>query len=131
MERPKIKLVKEAEYLETEIIKDGSSALGGYIPAEKTIMVVNDGRLIADVLRTIAHEMVHCKQEELGKLGDLEEAGKSGSKFENQANSIAGILLREYGKMNKQIYKESKMFFSETEQLSVAIKEELNRIKNR
>jgi hypothetical protein len=128
-ERPKIKLVKEAEYLEKEIIRDGSSALGGYIPAEKTIMVVHDGRLIADVLRTIAHEMVHHKQNEIGALTDLDEAGKAGTKIENQANSIAGIILREYGKTNKKIYKESKMFFSETEEIGMAIKKELKQYK--
>jgi predicted metalloprotease len=94
-------------------------------------MVVNDGRLIADVLRTIAHEMVHHKQNEMGVLKNLEEAGKAGTKFENQANSIAGILIREYGKTNKKIYNESKMFFSETEQINMAIQNEINKLKTK
>jgi hypothetical protein len=34
------------------------------------------------------------------------EAGKTGSPVENQANAVAGILLREFGKKNKKIYTE-------------------------
>jgi hypothetical protein len=87
--------------------KNELAALGGYDPSSKEIFVATDKRLTADILRTIAHEMVHRKQEEKGFLKNIDKDGSAGSKIENQANAIAGILMREYGKLNKQIYNEN------------------------
>ena len=100
-ETPKVNLVSGNEF------KNELAALGGYDPSSKEIFVATDKRLTADILRTIAHEMVHRKQEEKGFLKNIDKDGAAGSKIENQANSIAGILMREYGKINKQIYKEN------------------------
>jgi hypothetical protein len=50
--------------------------------------------------------MVHRKQDEMGLIGDSVKDGATGSTVENKANSIAAILLREYGKLNKTIYNE-------------------------
>ena len=82
------------------------SSLGGYNPETKEIVVATEGRLTADILRTIAHEMVHRKQDELGFIKDSEKDGADGSPIENQAHAVAGILMREYGRINKQIYNE-------------------------
>jgi len=62
--------------------------------------------LTADILRTLAHEMVHRKQDELGLVRNPEKDGADGSPIENQAHAVAGILMREYGRINKQIYNE-------------------------
>jgi len=47
-----------------------------------------------DVLRTLAHELVHHKQRELDMIqpGD----GATGSRIENQANAVAGVLMRDF-----------------------------------
>jgi hypothetical protein len=100
-ETPKVNLVSGNEF------KNELAALGGYDPSSKEIFVATDKRLTADILRTIAHEMVHRKQEEKGFLKNIDKDGVAGSKIENQANAIAGILMREYGKINKQIYNEN------------------------
>jgi len=100
-EKPKVVLLKDNE-LDRE-----QPSLGGYSPLTKEIFVVTSGRLTADILRTIAHEMVHRKQDEMKLIRNEEEAGKTGSPVENQANALAGILLRDYGKLNKQIYTET------------------------
>ena len=50
--------------------------------------------------------MVHRKQDEMGYIKDSVQDGSDGSPVENQAHSIAGILMREYGRINKQIYNE-------------------------
>jgi hypothetical protein len=100
-ETPKVNLMSGNEF------KNELAALGGYDPSSKEIFVATDGRLTADILRTIAHEMVHRKQEEKGFLKSIDKDGSAGSKIENQANAIAGILMREYGKVNKQIYNEN------------------------
>jgi hypothetical protein len=100
-ERPKITLLTGREYSEAK------TSLGGYNPMSKEIYVAIEGRLTADILRTIAHEMVHRKQDELGLVKDEIKDGATGSPIENQAHAVAGILMRNYGKINKQIYNES------------------------
>ena len=72
----------------------------------KEIFVVTDNRLTADILRTLAHEMVHRKQDELGLVRNEIKDGADGSPIENQAHAVAGILMREYGRINKKIYTE-------------------------
>jgi hypothetical protein len=100
-ETPKITLLTGREYSEAK------TSLGGYNPMSKEIYVAIEGRLTADILRTLAHEMVHRKQDELGLVKDEVKDGATGSPIENQAHAVAGILMRNYGKINKQIYNES------------------------
>ena len=95
------------EMPELELIPDKDLALrntsfGGYSPSEKKIYLNTGGRHMADILRTLAHEMVHHKQNLNGVLTDY--AGETGSEFENEANSVAGVIMRNYGKENPKIY---------------------------
>jgi len=99
-ETPKISLVGGREFAEVK------TSLGGFDPVSKEIYVATEGRLTADILRTIAHEMVHRKQDELGLVRNPIKDGADGSPIENQAHAVAGILMREYGRVNKQIYNE-------------------------
>ncbi len=99
-EKPKVSLITGSKY------SNEQASLGGYNPETKEIFVQVEGRLTADILRTIAHEMVHRKQDEMGMIGDPILAGKDGSSVENAAHSVAGILMREYGRNNKQIFQE-------------------------
>ena len=50
--------------------------------------------------------MVHRKQDEMHLVKNAEKDGADGSPIENQAHAVAGILMREYGRINKQIYNE-------------------------
>jgi len=100
-ERPKITLLTGREYSEAK------TSLGGYNPMSKEIYVAIEGRLTADILRTLAHEMVHRKQDELGLVKDEIKDSATGSSIENQAHTVTGILMRNYGKINKQIYNEA------------------------
>jgi hypothetical protein len=99
-EQPKISLVGGREFAEVK------TSLGGFDPISKEIYVATEGRLTADILRTLAHEMVHRKQDELGLVRNPVQDGADGSPIENQAHAVAGILMREYGRINKQIYNE-------------------------
>jgi phosphopantetheine adenylyltransferase len=99
-EQPKINLVGGREFAEVK------TSLGGFDPLTKEIFVATEGRLTADILRTLAHEMVHRKQDEMGFVRNPETDGADGSPIENQAHAVAGILMREYGRINKQIYNE-------------------------
>ena len=99
-ETPKISLVGGRKFAEVK------TSLGGFDPVTKEIYVATEGRLTADILRTLAHEMVHRKQDEMGLVRNPMKDGADGSPIENQAHAVAGILMREYGRVNKQIYNE-------------------------
>lgn len=72
---------------------------GGYNPSDKCIYVIYKGRQIADVIRTIAHELVHQKQDLQGKIkGDVPDIG---GEIEDTANAIAGRLVKMYVKEKK------------------------------
>ena len=75
-------------------------AMGYYSPAENLIWVLRGDRVPADWYRTLAHELVHWRQRELGQEMD----GSDGSDLENQANATAGVLLREWGRRYDTIY---------------------------
>lgn len=75
-------------------------AMGYYSPGEDLIWVLRGKRVPADWYRTLAHELVHWRQRELGQQMD----GSDGSGLENAANSKAGVLLREWGRRYKEIY---------------------------
>jgi Zn-dependent peptidase ImmA (M78 family) len=77
-------------------------SFGEYDPTKNTLFVYIGNRNLADILRTLGHELVHHKQNELGVLKN--GSGQTGSEIENEANSIAGVLMRNYGKTNELIY---------------------------
>jgi len=77
-------------------------SFGAYVPSDHHIFINPSNRNVVDILRTLAHELVHAKQNELGIL--TLTSGETGSEHENDANSIAGILMRDYGKLNPSIY---------------------------
>jgi len=77
-------------------------SFGQYDPNQRHLDVYIGNRNLADILRTLCHELVHHRQNELGKL--YNNAGETGSNIENQANALAGIMMRDYGKTNDLIY---------------------------
>ena len=93
---PKIKLITDQKFATT------LRSFGSYKPETRELDVYIANRNAADILRTVAHELVHHRQNELGMLQP--ESGETGSPHENQANSLAGELLRHYGKQNELIY---------------------------
>ena len=68
----------------------------------REIKVLTKGRALVDILRSIAHELVHAKQHEEGRLEP--GSGDYGSPIENEANSIAGIIMRKFQRENRDIY---------------------------
>lgn len=67
------------------------------------IWVYIGNRNTADILRTLCHELVHFRQYELGTAHT--SMSKEETQFiEDEANAIAGRLLRMYGKKHSEIY---------------------------
>ena len=77
-------------------------SFGSFNPNNDKIWLYVKNRNMADLLRTLAHELVHRKQAEDGRIDY--NSGETGSEIENEANATAGILLRKFGKQNKEIY---------------------------
>jgi len=77
-------------------------SFGSFDPNNDKIWLYVKNRNMADLLRTLAHELVHRKQAEDGRI-DM-NSGETGSEIENEANAQAGVLLRKFGKQNEEIY---------------------------
>ena len=72
-----------------------NQSFGRYDPESHTLNVSMPNRHVMDVLRTVAHELVHCSQnQQHGELPD--DAGETGSDWENDANTRAGIIMRDW-----------------------------------
>ena len=93
---PKISMINDKSFVETY------RSFGEYRPGDMSIRVFYLGRNLADVCRSLAHELTHHRQHELDLIYD--EAGETGSDIENDANAMAGIIMREYGKLNPSVY---------------------------
>lgn len=83
---------------------DELETLGSYDMLKNEISVMSKNRAVPDIIRSIAHEMVHHKQNEMGDLKGNPEEGEDGSPWEDQANSKAGELVRRFGKEFPEIY---------------------------
>ena len=77
------------------------SSFGGYGGGKINITISN--RHINDVLRTLAHEMVHFKQDLNHEL-DGPDPGATGSPQENEANAQAAVILRAWGKKHPELF---------------------------
>jgi hypothetical protein len=62
-------------------------------------------RAILDCFRSLAHELVHYKQDIKGEISnDQVSVENDGNEIENEANSIAGIIMRKFGRLHKELY---------------------------
>ena len=78
---------------------DGTT-FGCYKQEDSCIYIISKGRHPKDVLRTLAHELVHYKQDLQEVLHD--KSGMTGSKEENEANARAGVIMRNYSEENPE-----------------------------
>jgi nicotinamide mononucleotide adenylyltransferase len=97
--------VPKITFSDDEQLAKQMHSLGAYQPKTDELLVVKGSRLTADILRTLAHELVHRKQAEMGPLSA--EDGKTGSEAENEANAAAGVLLRQFGQYRPEIFEEA------------------------
>jgi len=75
---------------------------GGYQPGTKSIYIVTAKRHPADIFRTLAHELVHYKQDLEGRLEP--DSGKTGSEDENEANSKAAVIMRNFAQAKPNLF---------------------------
>ena len=75
-----------------------------YNYVDKKLKVYVKDRAIIDVCRSIAHELVHHKQNLEDRLLNGEKDGADGSDIENEANAVAGVIIRKWGKKHPELY---------------------------
>lgn len=66
-----------------------------YDPATGLIKVYVKGRGMADILRSIAHEFVHHRQNQDGRVTVPHQ--DVGGELENEANASSGVLIKQFG----------------------------------
>lgn len=80
----------------------GMPTAGYFNPEACEIFVAVHNRAIADVMRTLAHELTHCKQKQDGV--DFPNDDEGLQPLEDEANTMSGRLVRYYGRKNRDIY---------------------------
>jgi len=97
-DKPKLKFKEPADQGE-------QPSFAAYAPGAREVYVMSKNRHPMDIFRSVAHELVHHKQNEEGRIGkDIAKEGATGSDIENEANSRAGELMRWYGKANPSAF---------------------------
>lgn len=75
---------------------DTQPTFGKYANGVQVLEVSLLNRHPNDILRTLAHELVHYKQDTKHELHDA--SGETGSDHENQAHAVAGVVMRHFNK---------------------------------
>jgi hypothetical protein len=73
-----------------------------YTKEDKVVKVYGRNRMLVDIMRSIAHELTHHKQWESGRL--KVKPPDIGFPIENEANAVAGILIKKYALIDESIY---------------------------
>ena len=98
----KLKLKQPLPDIEFSDKKDSEDMhhTGYYNDHENKLWVYTGNRNLIDILRTVAHEFTHRKQ---GEQGRIEGPNPPGSPLEQEADAMAGYLMKLYGKMYPEI----------------------------
>lgn len=67
-----------------------------YVPGDNENHIRCNGRALVDILRSIAHELTHNRQREVGMFGNGDQVQNIGGHIEDQANSVAGIFIKDF-----------------------------------
>lgn len=85
--------------------KDSFTTYAFYLPDNKVAAVYCPGRSILDIFRSLAHELVHFKQDIKGEITPEQTSeSNDGVPIENEANAVAGIIMRKFGRLHKELY---------------------------
>lgn len=91
-------------YLEPKIVRDDITT-GGFNLEDKSIKTRWEGRALIDVIRTIAHELVHYGQLERGEFERPDYVHQDiGGPIEDEANALAGVLIKRFVKEKNARY---------------------------
>jgi len=75
---------------------------GGHVQGQGSVWVYAKDRNLVDILRTVFHELVHVRQDEIGMIKP--GASYPGSPIEAMADMLAGKYIKIYGEKNHHIF---------------------------
>jgi hypothetical protein len=93
---PEIKLHTNTDWSEQ------TGSFGQYEPETNVLHLATAGRHTLDILRTMAHEFTHRKQAEKETLPN--NAGETGSPYEDEANAMAGRIMRHWAEKHPEMF---------------------------
>lgn len=94
---PEIRIESNRNHIKT-------TANYNYNLPEKVIRIYGKGRALVDIMRSVAHEMVHHKQWEDGRLEV--KPPDIGGEIEDEANAKAGQFIKMFAQKEKSIYED-------------------------
>jgi len=100
---PKITFQKDIQSIE-------HPTFGRFTNEGNLIYVDIENRHPNDILRTLAHELTHFAQNERGELD--QHSGDTGSNAENEANAVAGVIMRNFNAEYPQYLKLAPVTFN-------------------
>ena len=99
--------IKNMPEILVKATRDGlkTTANYDYRQENKVVKVYGKNRALVDVMRSIAHELVHHKQFEDGRL-DGPKPPDIGGEIEDEANAKAGQFIKMFSRIDETIYDE-------------------------
>jgi hypothetical protein len=94
----KIRDLPSIHFVNNSKFAEKIGAFGEY--GKHKIIIDTQNRQPMDVLRTLAHELTHYSQHVHKKGGN----GHAGSATENEANKVAGIILRNFAQKHSNLF---------------------------
>jgi pyrimidine deaminase RibD-like protein len=101
---PPIRLLKQ-------IPAGDQPTFGKFVNDENVVYLDIAERHPVDILRTLAHELVHYKQNTEHQLAA--GSGATGSPEENQAHEVAGVIMRDFNRLHPEYFKSQAVNLSE------------------
>lgn len=96
--RPRIKVKRDPAWSQR------NGTFGKYLPDDNLLIVSVAGRHPVDIMRTLAHELTHHRQSEITEIPP--NAGETGTSFEDQANAMAGRIMRDFAEQHPSYFKQ-------------------------
>lgn len=74
--------------------KYGIKTTAFYLHEKNLLVIYGKNRMLGDILRSVAHELTHKQQFDQGRIkGEVQDVG---GYIENEANAMAGILVKSF-----------------------------------
>jgi Zn-dependent peptidase ImmA (M78 family) len=96
-----ISSLPKIHFISSPVSNSQSNSFAAY-SRNKEIFLFTKHRHIIDVLRSLCHELVHYRQDLTHQLQP--SSGETGSTHENEANAVAGQIMRKYCKLHPELF---------------------------
>ena len=99
-------------------------SFGSFKNDDQVIRVEITNRHPVDIMRTLAHELVHYRQWLEGRMKP--GSGKTGSDIENEAHAVTGVIMRRFNNHYPDVFELKPVTEEQNKQYEKNIKEKIN-----